>query len=633
MIPDRARLLDLSADSPYLNTRPGVEYVGDAVCASCHADIAEDYSRHPMGRSLTPVGKAEGEPPIGAEAGLPFESQGVRYTIERRGGRTFHRMWREDTAGGTFAELEAEVRYALGSGTRGISYLVERDGFLQQSPIAWFAQERRWDISPGYGGANPRPSFERAIQRGCLFCHTNQVHSVAGTLNRYEPPIFQGHVIGCERCHGPGELHADQGGASAEPDLTIVNPARLSPALRDSVCQQCHLQGWFRFPRAGLDSFDFRPGLPLHRFLAVFARAQRDPDKMELIGQVEQMESSRCFRASGGKMGCISCHDPHRLPSPDTKAEYYRRRCLECHEQRGCALPEAERRSQEPGDNCVACHMPRPPVSNIPHTLTTDHRIPRVSGASDPKPARPQMMEGLPAEFFPQAYHWDLMSADERKEAARDRGMALELAAQELLAAPPLARLAASKAVPLLEAAVRERPDDLPAHESLGYALGMLNRLPEARQAYEEVLRIEPRRESALPYLARTLAGLQRPDLAAEALREVVAVNPWRSDYRLALARNRALAKDWPGAAAACHEAIRLNPDLFEARPLLVQAHLASGEPEKADAEFQILLKFFPASREKWLQWYEQLRRSVAGNTPSPRESGPAFKGDLRGGG
>ena len=117
-------------------------------------------------------------------------------------------------------------------------------------------------------------------------------------------------------------------------------------------------------------------------------------------------------------------------------------------------------------------------------------------------------------------------------------GVALELAAQNLLATPPLARRAAARAVPLLETAVRDRPDDLRARDSLGYALGMLDRLEDARRVYEEVLRIEPNRELVLPYLARTLSGLRRPDLAAETLREVIAVNPWRSDYRLTLAQN-----------------------------------------------------------------------------------------------
>ena len=45
----------------------------------------------------------------------------------------------------------------------------------------------------------------------CLFCHCNAVEPVADTLNRYRPPLFRGHAIGCERCHGPGELHVGDG--------------------------------------------------------------------------------------------------------------------------------------------------------------------------------------------------------------------------------------------------------------------------------------------------------------------------------------------------------------------------------------------------------------------------------------
>jgi tetratricopeptide (TPR) repeat protein len=165
----------------------------------------------------------------------------------------------------------------------------------------------------------------------------------------------------------------------------------------------------------------------------------------------------------------------------------------------------------------------------------------------------------------------------------------------------------------LLEAAVRDRPDDLRARESLGYALGMLDRLAEARHEYEEVLRIEPRRELAIPYLARTLAGLRRPDLAAAALRKVIAVNPWRSDYRLALARNCAEAGEWSGSKAACREAIRLNPELSEARSLLVQAYLHSAAPEEADAQFRILLRFHPANRDDWQQWYQRQKEAAAG--------------------
>ncbi len=152
-------------------------------------------------------GGGEDAPPIGAAAGCHSSPRGCGTPSSAARGGTIHKARRQRSDGSRFAEVEAEVRYALGSGTRGITYLIERDGFLFQSPIAWFAQQRRWDISPGYGEFGARPNFERPILPDCLACHANQFRPVAGTLNRYETPIFQGHAIGCERCHGPGALH------------------------------------------------------------------------------------------------------------------------------------------------------------------------------------------------------------------------------------------------------------------------------------------------------------------------------------------------------------------------------------------------------------------------------------------
>ena len=128
-----------------------------------------------------------------------------------------------------------------------------------------------------------------------------------------------------------------------------------------------------------------------------------------------------------------------------------------------------------------------------------------------------------------------------------------------------------------------------------------------------EVLRIEPGRELALrslrPRSDRAPAARARP----LGVQKTIAVNPWRSHYRLALARACDQAGDWPAAVAACREAIRLNPELFEARSLLVQCYLRAHEPDKADAEFQILLRFYPASREVWQRWYEQQKQAVPG--------------------
>ena len=426
---------DVYADTPFENARPGVAYVGDAACARCHREIALAYRSHPMGRSLAPVGDTGEGPPTTAATGLPFEYRGLHYTVERREGRVFQKATRRDAAGSVLAKTEAEVRFALGSGTRGTVFLIDREGFLFQSPIAWFAQKGRWDIAPGYGEVNPYPSFERPIEPECLFCHTNQVRHVAQTLNHYEPPVFEGHAIGCERCHGPGVLHVKRGGLSTEPDLTIVNPANLAPALRDSVCQQCHLQGLFRFPRAGRDFFDFRPGLPLHRFLAVFIQKNGNQGKFEVAGQVEQLESSRCFRASQGKLGCTSCHDPHRLPDPSIKAAYYRKRCLECHEKKGCSLPLAERQARGRGEDCIACHMPRS-NTNIVHVAETDHRIHRGAPGAGAVRENRRDAPGMPGEVVPREYSWALMSMEERRDAVRDLGVALATVARRCARTP-----------------------------------------------------------------------------------------------------------------------------------------------------------------------------------------------------
>jgi tetratricopeptide (TPR) repeat protein len=217
------------------------------------------------------------------------------------------------------------------------------------------------------------------------------------------------------------------------------------------------------------------------------------------------------------------------------------------------------------------------------------------------------------AEIVPQEYHWGLMTKEERRDAARDLGVALGKAALQYRATPELSRLAAIRALPLLEAAVRDHPEDLPAGESLGYVLGALGRPADALRAFELVLRTQPNREWSLSYVTLALVGLQRLDDARAALQTTITINPWRSDYRLGLARVCFRAGDWAAAIAACREAIRLDPELSEARSLLVQCYLRSHEPERADAALQDMLRFYPASRGAWQQWYKKQKEAGKG--------------------
>lgn len=579
---------------PDPNALPGVRYVGDAACARCHADIVATYSQHPMGRSLTPIDSAPDEIRGGEVARVLFEAQGCQYSVVRRGGATFHQETRRDGQGRVIGQVEGEVRFVLGSGSRAKSFLIDRDGYLLESPITWYAQQRRWDLSPGFEDKTAR--FERQIVPECLFCHANQIEHVKGTTNRYRPPTFRGHSIGCERCHGPGELHARQPVASPDAVPNIVNPRDLEPALREAVCQQCHLLGEKSIERAGRGRFDYRPGLPLHRFVTVFVRPPGPARDHQNASHVEQMNRSQCFRASRGALGCISCHDPHRRPAPEEKVAYFRDRCLECHADRACSLPPSSRREQSPEDSCIECHMPSAATSNIPHVATTIHSIPRSRDGADTSAS--SRHSPAPAETLLVPFHADLMSLNELRETSRDRGIALCLKGEK----------GAAEALPLLVEALRAHPDDFPARESEGFALGALGRAAEGLASFEMVLSRAPGRESSLWPAATLAADIGDRERSIAYRRRAIASYPWRSDDHFQLANLLAQGGEWPDAAEECRRALRINPSHLMARKGLIECSLHMGLAQEAREEFDTLLEFAPQDREALMRWFNSVR-------------------------
>ncbi len=220
--------------SPYLNTRPDVKYLGDARCVGCHPGSAETFRQHPMGRSFAPIDDTTVKKADEGSSQALFESQGLEYSIERRDGHVLHQETRRDATGRIIARTEAEVQFVLGFGRQGAAYLVERGGFLFESPLTWYARTGRWGLSPGFDVSNHH--FDRPINPNCLFCHANRVEREPAPASEPRPLVFHGHAIGCERCHGPGELHVARPVVVGGHDMTIVDPAGLTPALRDDVC-------------------------------------------------------------------------------------------------------------------------------------------------------------------------------------------------------------------------------------------------------------------------------------------------------------------------------------------------------------------------------------------------------------
>jgi len=370
-------------------------YVGDAACSLCHAEIADSYQSVAMSRAFYRPRADRFIEDFGAGPWV-HEASGRHYEMVRSGDDLLFRRWTVDAAGKKTDLFEQSVDWIMGSGNHARVYLYRTPlGELYQLPIAWYTQEKRWGMAPGFD----RPDHDgvtRRIRRECMFCHNAYPDVPAGSdlygsMQTFPKDLPEG--LGCQRCHGPGAEHARLAlGGTAEPAAlraAIVNPARLETARRNDVCDECHMLPSVSMP--GVRRFDsgddsFRPGQDLATYrvrIDPVVQGQDRSERFEINHHPYRLEQSTCFRASAGALSCLTCHDPHKKVPPAERAAHYRAACLTCHQPDACSLqemtaslPEALR-TVDPGD-CVTCHMQSRRPDDVVHVVMTDHRIRRV---------------------------------------------------------------------------------------------------------------------------------------------------------------------------------------------------------------------------------------------------------------
>lgn len=558
---------------------PDQDYVGSETCQRCHESVAVKYRGHPMSRSLTSV--AELVRQEGAFEDALIAPNGPRkYRVRYEDGRLWHHEFLPDTDGGPPVYDQAvEVTHAMGSGTRGRAFLLERDQRLFASPLNWFAGVHRWDLAPGYSPERHR-RFDRETGDGCLFCHAGRVNHPPDREDTFGHPIFEEHSIGCERCHGPGKRHVQfqerrsahpsESNLSLEPD-PIVNPSKLETARREDVCNHCHLQGEFALTRYGRRMFDFRPGMRLEEVQLVFVAGDRIGDQglTQAVSQVEQMRNSKCYLHSDGRMGCLTCHDAHSVPEPAQRLEHYRQRCFTCHESQDCQLTETERRKSQAQDSCVACHMPRRGAQLLPHTSQTDHRIVRT-------PQGPQKStEQIRVEDY------RLFDGAEKRipewEVQRSRGVMLASMAEQRRM-----RNLTTEAEQLLTSVRSMLDDDPKVDESLAVCKLLQRQDQAASEILIQSLNKHPNREALLLRLA--FFSHDKGDLkkAAEYFSRLVQINPSQADFHGRLAHILGRIGRIEQAIAEAERAVELNPTLSQAHAWLAEAYETQGMTERS---------------------------------------------------
>jgi tetratricopeptide (TPR) repeat protein len=561
-----------------------------------------------MGRSLVPITDPTTGEQYDATNHNPFDALGSRWEVERRGKRVWHKATLVGAERETLLENEMEVHFVIGSGNQGHSYLTNRDGYLFQTPISWFTRKQIWDKSPGF---QDEERTGRPITAECLFCHANRVHPIEGSRNRFETPVFDGYAIGCERCHGPGEQHVENPGRrdpETQIDFTIVNPRWLAPELRQSVCEQCHLEGDARIIRRGRELYDFRPGLPFDSFWSVFVRASESPADHRAVHHVEQLAASRCYQLSQEnpsegkrKLGCGTCHNPHDRPTPEDRVSYFRKQCLGCHGDRGCSLPAVARLTKNKEDSCIDCHMPRFSTTDIAHAASTDHRI-IVRAESPPVPGE----QSLPAEGLPLVEFHTARAGASDNDSSRDLGLALVHLINQ--GRWPSSRLSV-QALTLLDAALEKDPEDLDAVKARADILAPLNRRREALMAYEAIIARSPRRETSLAGAAQVASELRQWELALSYARRLVAINPWIPDYRRNLILILSQLRLWDDIQTESQAWMRLDSTSIDARIFWIASLIRKNKNAEADAEFAKVELLRPAHLNALQDWFARQAR------------------------
>ena len=604
-VPRRPPVAPLEKPSP----RPS-GYVGSQACSSCHAAIAESFAQHPMGQAMDTV---PGEHPVENQSDVRrFVDREREYVVEERDGVVLHheRVFAPD--GTLIYDQAMPVRFAVGSGTRGRSYLIEQAGLLTQSPIGWYSGTGRYGLSPGYEHDRGL-RFERSVGDGCLHCHAGLVEHTTDGTERYTSRVFAEAAIGCERCHGPGADHVAKmtalpAGAKAD-DLQIVNPVDLEPRRREAVCNQCHLGGEATFPRFGRGFYDFRPGDHLDDTLLVFVHDETatTASGAKPVSQVEQMRQSGCWKGTGGTLGCVSCHDPHSKPAPEAIDAFYRTKCQACHEEKPCSLPEVERDAAPAAGSCIRCHMPSQDLVEIAHTAMSDHRVPRKPDQSSPTAPRAQ---GAALVAFD-----DAASRVPARELERARGL--------FLASLPGATKSTQRAQEAISALVPEGVNsgdqraivaalagDVASLRGLGQLYASTGRMDAAAACWEGALAADPSDGEAMAMLARQMqrGGRLREALAMldrliSASPSVAAVHAQRGAILVALARP-------DEAIAAVRNSLELDPSSLPVRSFLAELLARTNHSEEAEEERTTISRLKAAATSPY--------RPAAAETPAP---------------
>jgi len=601
-------------------------YVPDATCGTCHKDIADRFPTIGMGRSFY---RPSADTAIEDFDAPPFHHapSDRHFQVELRGNDYWFSRWRAGPDGERLDLFQRRIDWVVGSGNRSRVYLYRVDsGAMFQLPLAWYSQEGKWGMAPGFEFAD-HFGVSRPVRHRCMTCHNAYPEVPEGAADFGRPELFPADLpqgIGCQRCHGPGAAHVEAafdegiyGGNLDAVRAAIVNPATLPADRARDVCYSCHLQPSVSLPatvRPGRGVYDFRPGesLGAHMVQVDIVDALRAPDaRFEINHHPYRMEQSPCFLESGGAFGCTSCHDPHGKAPIEERQATYRAVCTGCHEATE-VHPDLAAEAE-----CTSCHMPARRPQDVPELWVTDHRIqiPPDTDLLAPLDKRPAEVTEVflyhpPADLAPGeaviAQTFSILNYSGHTADYAAAALGRVLSAEDPSEFEPWLAFAESAlrlgqyetAYAAAEQAWLLAPDHPVPVKLMGLAKLQMGDLDAARALTERSLRISGDMAEQHLNLGLILAASGDAEAALAAARRALSLNDampqaWRLVARLAEARG-----DRAAATEAYEAALRIEPGTLDDRKALVALLQALGRSGDALLHRALLLRDMRATVE-----------------------------------
>jgi tetratricopeptide (TPR) repeat protein len=360
------------------------DFVGRQTCAQCHQTqhSAWQGSHHDLAMDA-----AKDMTVLGDFNGAELTHHGVTSRMFKRDDKFF-----VNTEGPDGKLADFEVKYVFGVDPLQ-QYMVEFDrpaempadevARLQVLRISWDTRNKRWfHLDPPDVKEKLDPTDElhwtglaQRWNHMCADCHsTNLQKNFDDAKNQYHT-TWSEIDVSCEACHGPGSLHVQMAKSSSlfwdrKRGYGLARLKDTSNVPQIQACAPCHSRRRVIAPgyTAGCNYYDY-----FSNELLTSAAYHADGQIMDEVYEYTSFLESKMFHKN---IRCTDCHDPHSAKLKHTGNQV----CTSCH-QHPAGKYDGEIHHRHPvkstGAQCVECHMPQTTYMDVDPRRDHSFRVPR----------------------------------------------------------------------------------------------------------------------------------------------------------------------------------------------------------------------------------------------------------------